>query len=64
MRTWRKQPIQRSYVSELDRFIMEFDKSPGAQSASRSAEEAKYEKIDRMRDNSNAEVAPTLWNEF
>lgn len=51
---WRrekKQPIERNYVSDLDRFLLEFDKRPEASSLSRKMEEATYKRIDELRDN-------------
>jgi hypothetical protein len=46
----QKKPLLRSYVSEIDRFLQAFDQKPEASSVSRRAEEAKYERIHRLRD--------------
>lgn len=68
MGLWRKeakQPIERNYVSELDRFLLEFDKKAEASSDSRKAEEATYRRIDLLRDNETAVDLPAkLWKEF
>lgn len=49
-------PLERDYVSELDRFLQDFDKNQmeAAYSESRYALEAKYERIVKLRDDSNA----------
>ncbi len=57
MRSWRRKPVEREYVSEIDRFLMEFDKNPLAHSVSRRSEEANYlgvGGINEMRDNPGA----------
>jgi hypothetical protein len=46
----RKKPLLKAYVSEIDHFLQAFDQKPEASSASRRAEEAKYERIHRLRD--------------
>jgi hypothetical protein len=51
MRIWRKGPIIRNYVSNFDRFLLEFDQKPEASSASRRAEEVEYANLNRLRDN-------------
>lgn len=61
----RSQPIYRNYVSEIDRFLQEFDKRPEASSASRRAEEAKYKRIYALRDNPEAKgSSPRIWEDF
>lgn len=62
---WRKkQPLLRNYVSETDQFLKSFDARPEATSASRKAEEAKYARIDELRDNSNAEQpTQSIWED-
>lgn len=51
MAFWNKKPpLLKGYVSEIDQFLMAFDKKPEAQSASRRAEEAKHQRIARLRD--------------
>jgi len=59
MRIWRRGSINRSYVSELGRFLAEFDKRPEASSASRRAEEAQYAELNRLRDDPKA-VQPKI----
>lgn len=62
---WRKkQPLFKDYVSELDRFLQEFDKKPEASSISRRAEEAKYEQIDLQRDRTDIKTPAVvqLWD--
>jgi hypothetical protein len=61
----QREPINRYYVSNLDRFLEEFDKKPEAYSASRRAEEAEYARIDELRDNPNAsEPKKQIWEGF
>ena len=40
----------KGYVSELDQFFQNFDQRSDASSPSRRAEEAKYKRIHRLRD--------------
>ncbi len=47
---WRKQPMLKGYVSEIDRFLIEFDEKPEASSISRRQEEAKYALLNSLRD--------------
>jgi hypothetical protein len=54
MAFWQKKPLLRRYVSETDQFLQAFDQKPEASSKSRRAEEAKYERINRLRDNPNS----------
>jgi hypothetical protein len=54
MMFWRKQPMLKGYVSEIDRFLTEFDRKPEASSVSRRSEEAKYEAITVLRDKADA----------
>lgn len=61
MAIWNKQPLQRNYVSEIDRFLQEFDKRPEASSISRKAEEAKYARIFRLRDKANKDKTVDIW---
>lgn len=51
---WRKQPLLKGYISELDRFLQDFDRKPEASSASRRAEEIAYERINELRDRAQA----------
>lgn len=54
MTFWRKNPLLKNYVSETDEFLQAFDEKAEASSASRKAEEAKYQQINTLRDNPNA----------
>jgi len=65
MSFWRRQPMLRGYVSEVDRFLHAFDQRPEATSVSRQAEELKYERISHLRDNAQAKQ-PSIrnWEEF
>lgn len=61
---WRKQPLLKGYVSEIDRFLQEFDTKPEAYSTSRRVEEAKYAKISLQRDKAGTKGATTqIWGE-
>jgi len=62
---WRKQPLLKAYVSEIDQFLQAFDQKPEASSASRKAEEANYEKIGQLRDQADAQQPPVaIWEDF
>lgn len=50
----RKKPLLKNYVSEIDEFLQAFDKKAEASSAARKAEEAKYQRINKLRDNPDA----------
>ncbi len=50
----RKKPLFKNYVSEIDEFLQAFDEKAEASSASRKAEEAKYQRINKLRDNPDA----------
>lgn len=41
----------KNYVSELDLFLQDFDKTVGAHSEARAQEEAKHKRIAEARDN-------------
>lgn len=65
MRFWWRRPIQRNFVSDLDKFLMEFDKKPEASSESRRYEEARFAKIDWLRDHDEGnQQSSYLWKEF
>ncbi len=64
MRSKTKEPINRHYVSELDRFLEAFDKKPEASSASRRAEEKKYARVFQLRDHADMEPTSKLWGKF
>ncbi len=46
----RKPPMLKNFVSDIDRFLHEFDQKPEATSKARQAEEAKHERIKQLRD--------------
>jgi hypothetical protein len=54
MAFWRKKPLLKNYVSEIDDFLQAFDEKAEASSASRKAEERKYQQINQLRDNADA----------
>jgi hypothetical protein len=61
---WRKKSLLKNYISELDQFLQAFDKRPEATSASRKAEETKYQRINQLRDSSKAntkECSVQIW---
>ena len=65
MSFWRKQPVLKGYVSEIDRFLQEFDQNPDASSASRRFEEAKAQRISRLRDGVEVKESPlNIWEGF
>lgn len=57
-------PLQRHYISALDRFLHNFDKKPEAYSESRLAEELKYQKIGKLRDNPSESQERDLFGDF
>lgn len=62
---WRKQPLLRGYISDTDKFLMAFDQKPEATSASRRAEEIKYERIALLRDHAEVQTPHTrIWEDF
>ena len=65
MSFWRKQPMLKGYVSEIDQFLQAFDQKPESSSVSRRAEEVKYAMIHTLRDRSDASQASfEIWEEF
>ncbi len=46
----------KNYVSELDLFLQDFDKTAGAHSEARAQEEAKHKRIAEARDNPEASL--------
>lgn len=62
MSFWRKQPLDRNFVSDIDRFLQAFDKRPEAYSISRRAEEAKYARVFRLRDQAEKEEPTDIWD--
>lgn len=60
-----KKRIQRSYVSDLDGFLFQFDQEHANKSASQQAEITKSEHISYMRDTNNYETGlESLWENF
>lgn len=64
MRNWRQKPLQREYISELDRFLAQIDTLPSGTSASRRAEEAEYARISWLRDNPQETTKVRIWERF
>lgn len=54
MTFWRKKPLQKNFVSEIDEFLEAFDEKAETSSVSRKAEETKYQRINKLRDNPHA----------
>jgi hypothetical protein len=54
MAFWRKKPLLKNYVSEIDEFLQAFDEKSEANSASRKAEESKYQRLNQLRDDPDA----------
>ncbi len=54
------------FVSKLDQFLMQFDKTHPKKSASQRKEIEKYARIYRLRDNPHAaqQSSETLWEKF
>ena len=54
-----------NYVSDIDRFLQDYDKKHPELSKSQQKEIAKLKRIYRLRDDAKAsEVSQTLWDEF
>lgn len=54
-----------NFVSEAGRFLKEFDQKPESTCSSRKAEEAKYNRINELRDNpAAAREKKKLWAGF
>lgn len=58
--------IDRAYVSDSTRFLRELEqKADNNQSPARQAEEAKYQRINRLRDDAKQESADSkIWSGF
>ncbi len=57
--------IDRNFVSEMDNFLAELDTKPESHSDSRAAEEAKYKRINELRDNAQkSESKEKIWKDF
>lgn len=61
---FQRKPIQKNYISEIDQFLIEFDKRKEASSISRRAEEAQYAKIFYLRDNPVRKAECKIWESF
>jgi hypothetical protein len=62
---FKRQPLQKSYVSEIDQFLHELENLPGLKSDSRLAEEEKYRRIFALRDIPQASLPQELpWKNF
>ncbi len=58
-KTWKK-----GYISPAGQFLNELETQPGATSANRKAEEAKYQIVDSLRDQVNSEKPSKIWKGF
>lgn len=57
--------LRKGYVSDLDRFLSDLERSPGASSESREQEEAKHERLARIRDDSlYQELSNEFWKSY
>lgn len=55
----------KNFTSDIDQFLNKFDQLHPEKSAAQTAEIAKYQKINRLRDQTSAEEsAMQLWEEF
>ena len=62
---WRKQPMLKGYVSEIDQFLQDFNRKPGESSANVRAEKRKYDQIMLLRDNAKAaQASKQIWEDF
>jgi len=63
---WRKQPMLKGYISDLDLLrLRDFEQSPEARSANALAEKKKYDVIMLLRDNAQAEqVSKQIWEDL
>lgn len=61
-----KQRINKSYVSELDQFIQEFDQAHPEKSASQIADIKKADRVSQLRDYAISPEAAEqkIWKEF
>jgi hypothetical protein len=51
-------PVLKGYVSEFDQFLQAFDQNTPAMSESRRFEEAKAQRISKLRDDASAKENP------
>lgn len=58
--------IDRAYVSDSTRFLQELEQKPeNNQSPARQAEEAKYQRVNKLRDEAQPAAEPaTIWSGF
>jgi hypothetical protein len=61
-----KQRIDKSFVSELDQFIQQYDLDHPEKSDSQIADFKKHQRISQLRDNERAESAASskIWEDF
>ena len=65
MFSWFKPKINRHFISSIDKFLQAFDHRPDATSSARQAEERKYERVHRLRDDPNvAQGQSNIWSDF
>jgi hypothetical protein len=59
------QPILTNYVTDLDKFLQEFDKQQPKLTASQQKEHDKYKRISKLRDTEErSEENKDLWEGF
>jgi len=58
-KTWKK-----GYISPAGQFLNELETKPGASSANRKAEEAKYQIVDSLRDEVKQVKPSKIWKGF
>jgi hypothetical protein len=62
---WRKQPMLKGYVSEVDQFLLDFNQKPEASSANVRAEKRKYDEIILLRDNAKVQQSSgQIWEDL
>jgi len=64
--SWLRKFFNKSdgYTSEIDDFLRELDKKPGATSINRQAEELKYQRIHYLRDFAVRTLDKNGWETF
>ena len=64
-KTMSENKLNRAFVSEATRFLQDFDAKPEAWSPAREAEVKKYDRINELRDEAQAEKpASKIWAGF
>ncbi len=57
--------LEKNYVADIDKLLVEFDKEHPEKSASQQAEIAKHRRIAELRDNPDAQQKPAqIWEDF